>query len=289
MNPARGFESSSARVSASGAHRVRIERTWQAFAFFAAVGLGFWYFSAHRHPSATRYHGLVLSLGWIGTVLALMTAALSARKRTAYQGVGKMSSWLSAHIYLGIVSAFAILFHCAFQTGGPLSAWLLAFFSLTIASGLLGWVLSRKVPPLLTALEEEPAILEDLLTVREDNFRGMLELARGGSPEFRTLVETRLLKETGSWARMWHFYRRRSTVAEELPAFQKDHDVALGALKPHEHRAFHRAAEYALRVNKMNAEMFLQRTLRGWLTLHIVTTTVMFGLAAIHIFSELYY
>lgn len=289
MNPARGFESSSARVSASGEHRVRIERAWQAFAFVAALGLGAWYFSAHRHPSATRYHGLVLGLGWIGTGLALMTAALSVRKRTAYQGVGKMSSWLGAHIYLGIVATLAILFHCSFQTSGQLSTWLLAFFSLTVASGLLGWWLSRKVPPMLTALEEEPAILEDLLTVREDNFRGMLELARGGSPEFRGQVEKRLMKETASWTRMLRFYRRRSTVAEELPAFQKEHEEALVDLKPHEHRAFQRAAEYALRVNKMNAEMFLQRALRGWLTLHIVTTTVMFGLAAIHIFSELYY
>lgn len=287
MNLARGFASSGARISASGDRKA--QRAWQAFAFAAAVALGGWYFAAHRHPSANRYHGMVLTLGWIGTVLALMTAALSIRKRTAYQGVGKMSSWLSAHIYLGIIATVAILFHCAFQTGGPLSTWLLVFFSVTVASGLLGWWLSRKVPPLLTQMEEAPAILEDLLTVREDNFRGMLELARGGSPEFRTQVEKRLMKETTSWTRMLRFYRRRSTVAEELPAFEKDHEEALGALKPHEHRAFQRAAEYALRVNKMNTEIFLQRTLRGWLTMHIVTTTVMFGLAALHIFSELYY
>ncbi len=40
---------------------------------------------------------------------------------------------------------------------------------------------------------------------------------------------------------------------------------------------FQRAAEYALRVNKMNAEMLLQRVLRGWLTFHIVSTGTMFG------------
>jgi hypothetical protein len=289
MNPSRTLTASGARVSTSGKHKDRIARQWQAFTIVAVVALGGWYMAVHRHPSANHYHGLVVSLGWIGTALALMTVALSVRKRAAYQGVGRMSAWLTAHIYLGITAVFTIFFHSGFRTGGPLSAWLLAFFSLTVASGLLGWWLSRKVPPLLTALEEAPAIMEDLLTVREENFRGMLELARGGSTDFRTLVEQRLMKETASWTRMWRFYRRRSTLAQELPAFQKEQEEAQGRLRPHEHRAFARAAEYALRVNKMNAELFLQRALRAWLTLHIGTTTVMFGLAAIHIFSQIYY
>src|SRR5579862_8057900 len=281
MTPSRSVATASARVSTSRKRPHEGELMWQLFAAAAVAALAFWYISAHRHPSANRYHGLVLSLGWIGTALAVMTAALSLRKRAAYQGVGRMSMWLNAHIYLGIVAAFAIFFHSGLRTGGPLSAWLLAFFSLTVASGLLGWLLARNVPTLLTAMEENPAILEDLLTVREENLRGMLELAGGGSADFRALVERRLMKETGSWTRMWHFYRRRSTLAQELPAFQKEQDAALSGLRQHEHRAYRRAAEYALRVNKMNAELFLQRLLRGWLTLHIVNTAVMFGLAGI--------
>jgi hypothetical protein len=145
------------------------------------------------------------------------------------------------------------------------------------------------LPLLLTAIEENPAILEDLLSVRAECLQGMLELARAGSPEFRALVEQTLIKETSSWSRMFRFYRRRSTLAQELPAFQKEQAKSMARLKPYEHRAFQRAAEYALRVNKMNAELLLQRVLRGWLTFHIVSTGTMFGLAAVHIFTELYY
>jgi len=39
----------------------------------------------------------------------------------------------------------------------------------------------------------------------------------------------------------------------------------------------------------MNAELLLQRVLRGWLTFHVVTSGTMFALAAIHIFTALYY
>jgi len=253
------------------------------------LAISWWTYMVRRQPSVNRHHGLVLALGWIGISLAVLATMLSIRKRVAYQGAGKMSAWLTAHTYLGVVSAFAIFCHSGLHLGGPLSAWLLVFFSLTVASGLMGWWFSRKLPPLLTEIEENPAILEDLLTIRAECMQGMLELSTGGSPEFRALVEQRLMKETASWSRIWRFYRRKSTIAQELPAFQKEHEAALNSLRRQEHRAFQRAAEYALRVNKMNAELLLQRALRGWLTFHIVTTGTMFGLAAVHIFTVLYY
>jgi len=278
-----------ARISSSGNRADRAERAWQVLALVSVAALSWWYIAAHRQPSANRYHGLVLGLGWIGTSLALLAAGLSIRKRMAYQGIGKMSAWLTAHIYLGIVAACAILYHSAFRAGGPLSAWLLAFFSLTVVSGLMGWWVARKIPPLLTEIEEKPAILEDLLSVREECLQGMVELARAGSPDFGAIVEQRLMKETASWSRMFRFYRRRSTLADELPGFKREQEESLARLRQQEHRAFQRAAEYALRANKMNAELLLQRVLRGWLTLHIVSTGTMFGLAAVHIFTALYY
>jgi hypothetical protein len=288
MSPSRSV-APGARVSSSGIRAKRAERGWQAFAVVSVAALSWWYFSAHEQPSANRYHALVLSLGWIGTSLALLAAALSIRKRVAYQGVGRMSAWLTAHIYLGIIAAFAIFYHSGLRAGGPLSACLLAFFSLTVVSGLMGWLFARKLPPLLTDIEENPALLEDLLAARAQCLEGMFELANGGSPDFRALVERRLLKETASWSRMFRFYRRRSTLAQELPAFQKEQADSLASLRPQEHRGFQRAAEYALRVNKMNAELLLQRVLRGWLTFHIVSTGTMFALAAVHIFTALYY
>ncbi len=153
----------------------------------------------------------------------------------------------------------------------------------------MGWWVARTIPPLLTAIEETPAILEDLLSARADCLRGMLELASGGSDEFRFLVERRLMKDASSWARMLRFYRMRSTLEQEIPAFQSEHEAALQQLKENEQSAFLCATYYALRANKMNAELLLQRLMRSWLTLHIVSTAVMFGLAAMHIFSVLYY
>lgn len=234
-----------ARVSTSGLLAGSAERVWQVLAGLSLVALSWWYFAAHRLPSPDRYHSLVTSFGWIGIAFAVLAAALSIRKRLAYQGVGKLSGWMRAHIHLGVLAAFAILYHTGFHAGGLLTSLLLAFFLLTIASGLLGWWIARNVPPLLTAVEENPAILEELLIIRADCLRGMFELAAAGSPNFRVAVDQYLSKETTSWPRMLRFFRRRSTLAEELPAFLKEQEQAKNSLTESERGAFQRAAEYS--------------------------------------------
>ena len=288
MNEARRV-ATSARISSSGVWGGRGAIAGRTFALLSVAAMSWWYFQAHPQPSMDRYHVQQTTLGWIAISLSVLAAALSIRKRLAYQGVGKLSSWLDVHIYAGIVASFAVLYHTGFRAGGPLTATLLACFSYTAVSGVLGLWISRKIPPLLTAMEENPAIVEELLETRAECLRGMLELAAGGSDDFGILVERRLLPETASWKRILRFYRNRSTLAQELPAFRKDLESAQLNLKSHDRRGFQRAAEYALHVNKMNAELFLQRILRGWLTLHMASTAAMFGLAAFHIFSVLYY
>lgn len=275
-----------ARTSTSGRPVDRGERIWQTFAAVAIGALGWWYFGKHHWMADREF---LFTSGISGTAAGVLAAALSIRKRLAYQGIGRMSAWLTGHIYLGIVSAFAILLHSGFRTGGSLTGVLLAFFILTIVTGLLGLLAARRLPRLLTKMEENPALIEDLVGIRADCLRGLHELGEGGSPEFRTLVRSRLMGETTSLGRMLRFFRKRSMLSQELPDFQKELEGHMQRLKPHEHRAFQRAAEYALHANKMNAELLLQRTLRGWLTFHMAATIVMLTLAAVHIGSVLFY
>lgn len=275
-----------ARVSTSGRPADRGLRLWQAFAVLSTAGLSYWYWQRH-HQTPDR--DFLFASGVLGTVMALLAASLSVRKRLAYQGIGRMSAWLTGHIYLGMVSALAIFLHSGFRGGGPVTAVLLGFFLLVIVSGLLGLAIAGRVPKLLTAVEENPGHIEDLIDIRQDCLQGLMGLGQGGSPEFRDLVKERLTGEAFSLRRMAGFYRRRSTLAQELPAFQKELEPSMERIKSHEHRAFQRAAEYVLHANKMNAELLLHRVLRGWLTFHMATTVVMLSMAALHIFLVLFY
>lgn len=274
------------RVSTSGRAVDRAERFWQIFALLSMSGLLCWYFAGH-YRSADRL--FAFTSGIIGVASAVLAATLSIRKRLAYQGVGRMSNWLTGHIYFGLISAMAIFLHSGMRAGGPSTEVLLGVFCFAVATGVVGLLIARRLPPLLTAIEENPAMIEDLIESRSECLRGLHELAAGGSAEFRSLVKRRLVTEVGSIGRMVRFYTKRTTLAQELPAFQREYETVLRKLKTSEQAAFRRAAEYALRANKMNAEYLLHRLLRGWLTFHMMATVTTFALAVVHVFTVLFY
>ncbi len=262
---------------------------WIVITVLSVAALSYLYFAVQKTPSPDGHHTMVMNLGYLGTFLMLVIFAFSFRKRLALQGFVKLRFWLKEHIYLSIITTFVIFYHASLKLGGPVTAWLLLLFSLTIVSGLLGWWLTKRVPPLLTAIEEEPAIIEDLLQAKENYYRSLVELSQGKSEQFRGIVERRLRREVDSWSRMWRFYSGRMTLSHALPTFQAEFEPQVNQLREDERADFKRVVENTLRINKLNAELFLQRVLRRWLTLHIVISSAMAALAVVHIFSVFYY
>lgn len=267
----------------------KAELAWIVITVASVAILSYFYFTLMGTPSPDGHHRLVMNLGYLGTFFILILFSFSFRKRLALQGVIKLRYWLKEHVYLSIITTFVIFYHATLKLGGPVTAWLLLLFSLTIVSGLFGWWITKKVPPLLTAIEEDPVIIEDLLAARENHYRAIVELSQGKSESFRRIAGQRLRSEMNSWSRMLKYYVKRSTVAPLLASFQAEYEAELRALPENERADFQQVVENALRVNKVNAELFLQRILRRWLTLHIVISAAMAALAVVHIVSVFYY
>lgn len=283
---------SDVRVSAKKRGRsleAKVEMTWAIFTVVFVVVLSYLYFSIERKPSADGHRAMVMNLGYLGTFFMLIIFAFSYRKRLALQGFVKLRFWLKEHIYLSIIATFVIFYHATLKLGGPVTAWLLGLFSITIVSGLFGWWITKKIPPLLTAIEEAPAIIEDLLESKENYYRAVVELTQGKSEHFRRVVERGLWREMNSWARMLRWYRHPSAVKSQAEEFQKKYAPEQNRMPESERPDFQRVVETALRINKVNAELFLQRVLRRWLTLHIVISMAMAALAVVHIVSVFYY
>ncbi len=266
-----------------------VETVWTIFTVLFVAVLSYVYFSVERKPSPDGHHTLVMTLGYLGTFLILVIFAFSYRKRLWLQGAVKLRFWLKEHIYLSIIVTFVIFYHATLKLGGPVTGWLLLLFSLTIVSGLFGWWITKRVPPMLTAMEEEPVIVEDLLELKENYCRRVVELSQGKSETFRRAVSRRLRPEMESWSRMARFIVKRSTLDPELAPFQSKFEAEVKRLPEVEQADFKRLIETALRINKANAELFLQRVLRRWLTMHIVISTAMAALAVVHIVSVFYY
>jgi len=84
-------------------------------------------------PRAGSWPGLVY--GAAGLTLMLYAGVLGLRRRVPTWRVGRATTWLKGHLWLGLLSYALILLHSGFQLGGPLTLVLMILFTLVVASG----------------------------------------------------------------------------------------------------------------------------------------------------------
>src|SRR5262249_60918527 len=96
-----------------------------------------------------------------------------------------------AHSYLGVIAGIILLLHGGAQSGGALTTALMISFDLAILTGLFGAVCYFFAPRLLTKIEGQPLLLDDLTARREelaDEIRAARTHATG---ELGVLIERR--------------------------------------------------------------------------------------------------
>lgn len=105
--------------------------------------------SALHGPQGGTWAGL--GYGTAGLALMLYAGVLGLRRRVATWRVGRATTWMKGHLWLGLLSYPLILFHSGFQLGGPLTLVLMVLFTVVVVSGVYGVVLQQYLPRLMLA------------------------------------------------------------------------------------------------------------------------------------------
>lgn len=147
----------------------RSHRPWFIFslAALAVAGIGYAIYSSMsvRGPSGGSAVGLIY--GSVGYALMLFAGLLGLRKKFPIMRVGRTTSWMRGHLWLGLLSFPLILFHAAFSLGaGALTRALMVLFIIVVVSGLLGAVLQHFIPRLMTERVQLETIYEQIDAVR---------------------------------------------------------------------------------------------------------------------------
>src|SRR5579864_1868801 len=106
----------------------------------------------HFTPGGAR-GGTVIGIvyGVAGFACMIFAGLLSLRKKFPVWRMGRTSTWMRGHLWLGLISYPIILFHSGFSFGkGTLTWWMMFIFTVVILSGLLGAVLQQYVPKMMT-------------------------------------------------------------------------------------------------------------------------------------------
>lgn len=117
-----------------------------------------------------------LPTGFILLAMMFFLVGLNWRKRVSFLPVGRASTWLQVHIYVGWASIAMFLIHTGFNSpNGGLELTIAILFWMVAVSGVLGLILSRAIPRRLT--QNGGNITQDLIPkLRRDIKRRSEEL-----------------------------------------------------------------------------------------------------------------
>jgi len=212
-----------------------------------------------------------------------IVVAYSARKQVYRRRAGPLRYWMLAHVYLGLIAAVVLLIHGGRDSGGLLTSLLMVSFDLVIVSGIFGAACYVIVPRIMTSIEGDPLLIEDLRARREE-LRYTLGSIDTSNEQLRHLIKSKMRKRFFSFSYLLRQYIRRedltTMLAEAREEFQGDAE-GLGETKAR--RSLMEAVEATATLRRVDSLIYLHQLLKLWLAPHVVSSAIMLALMFVHI------
>jgi len=263
----------------------RIFHVCGVFAIIAIASAVLW--AARLYGLDGHLNGTWLTVRWftgllgLGSIAAVLT--YSARKQIYTRRVGPLRYWKLAHVYLGLTAGIVLLIHGGRDSGGLLTSLLMVSFDTVIVSGLFGISCYFIVPRIMTSIEGDPLLIEDLRARRQE-LREQLSLIDTSNGELRHLIKVKMRKRFFSFRYLLRQYIRREDLtrmlAEAREEFRADADTLSD---PKAHRSLMEAVEATATLRRVDSLIYLHQLLKLWLAPHVVSASIMLALLLVHI------
>lgn len=240
------------------------------------------------------YQNLWLTMRWTtgltGLAGIVWVMVYPFRKQIYRRRAGALRYWLLSHIYIGVLAGVLLLVHGGRNSGGLLTSLLMISFDLVIASGLFGVFCYLVVPRIMTRIEGEPLLLEDLQArrqeLREDLFRLTDETK---NDELRQLIKNQVRRRYLGLGYLFRQYFRTEDLKMMLAkAREKFHPFETNMSQSDGQRLMD-AVENAATLRRIDALIYLHQSLKLWLAPHVLFTSMMLILMVVHIIQVIYF
>ncbi len=247
--------------------------------------------AARKYTLDGRLANTWLTVRWITGIVGLVGIAAvmtySARKQVYRRRAGALRYWLLTHVYLGVIAGVVLLLHGGRSSGGVLTSTLMVSFDLVILSGLFGIACYLIVPRIMTSIEGDPLLIEDLQARREE-LRQTLALIDTSNKELRQLIEGRVRKRFLSLSYLLRQYIRREPLSALLAEAREEFGAA-PLSDPNARVTLIEAVETSATLRRVDALIYLHQLLKLWLAPHVVTSGLMLALLVIHIIQVVFF
>jgi Fe-S-cluster-containing dehydrogenase component/CRP-like cAMP-binding protein len=272
-----------------------IARLWHiggALASLIVAALIWW--AVSRNGFAQHLRGTWLTMRWVTGLVGLVGIAgvmtYPLRKPIYRRRAGALRYWLLAHIYLGAIAGIALLFHGGSHGGGLLTFTLMISFDLVILSGLFGLAAYFIAPRIMTSIEGDPLLIEDLEGRRAELRAELDGIREKGDDALRDLLKGRMRRHFYSLSYLMRQYLRREELSAMLAKARLEFKNEMSTVEDKEKRtSFLRAIERTATLRRVESLIYLHRLLRIWIAPHVVSTSLMLALLLAHIVQVVFF
>ena len=239
-----------------------------------------------RYGLNGHLNGTWLTLRWITGLLGLGGIAgavtYSGRKQIYTRRAGPLRYWKLAHGYLGLLAGIVLLIHGGRDSGGLLTSCLMVSFDATIVAGLFGISCYFIVPRIMTSIEGDPLLIEDLRARRQE-LREQLGLIDTSDDQLRHLIKEKMRKRFFSLGYLLRQYVRREDLTTMLAEAREEFQEDAEKLSDKARRSLMEAVEATATLRRVDSLIYLHQLLKLWLAPHVVAASIMLALMLVHI------
>ncbi len=244
--------------------------------------------AARRYGFNQPVRGSWLTMRWVTGLVGLVGVAAvmtyPIRKPVYRRRAGALRYWLLVHLYFGVLAGIALLMHGASHGGGLLTATLMFSFDVVILTGLFGLAAYLIAPRILTSIEGDPLLIEDLEGRRAELKQELAEITSKADGDVVTLIEKTMRGHVFSLGYLLRQYTRREELSAALAKARLKFRNQIAAIQEKEKRALAlRALERMATLRRVEALIYLHRVLKIWVAPHVISTTIMLVLMLAHI------
>jgi Fe-S-cluster-containing dehydrogenase component/CRP-like cAMP-binding protein len=271
-----------------------LARAWHIGGMAATVVVTLLMIWAARHYGFNEpLRGTWLTMRWLTGLVGFAGVAgvmtYPARKTVYRRRVGALRYWLLAHVYLGIIAAAVLLIHGGSHGGGLLTLVLMLWFDATIVTGLFGVACYVVVPRIMTSIEGDPLLIEDLEGRRTELLADLDIISNSSDGETRALID-RIKRHFASFSYLLAQYTRREelTAALARARLRFKSEILSPADKDARNRIL-KTVERSAVLRRVEALIYLHRLLKIWIAPHVIATSVMLALLVVHIVQVVFF
>jgi Fe-S-cluster-containing dehydrogenase component/CRP-like cAMP-binding protein len=258
----------------------------------AIAGLIGW--AALRYGFKEHLRGSWLTMRWVTGLVGLVGIAgvmtYPVRKPIYRQRVGALRYWLLAHIYLGVLAGIVLLIHGGSHGGGWLTSALMLWFDAVIVTGLFGLGCYLIVPRIMTSIEGDPLLIEDLEGRRAELRADLALIESKGDDKLRDLIKRKVRPHFFSVSYLIKQYLKREELTAALAKSRLQFKNVLASVDDREKRSLLlKAIERSATLRRVDSLIYLHRLLKVWLAPHVISTSVMLALLVVHIIQVVFF